>query len=67
MTEAYLFEPGQKVTITARAWGSKEARGAYKVVRQLPPDARGNLYRIRSELEQHDRVVTEAQLSRAAE
>jgi hypothetical protein len=67
MTEAYLFEPGQKVTMAARMWGAKGSRGVYKVVRQLPPDGNGNLYRIRSELEQHDRVVTEAQLARTAD
>jgi hypothetical protein len=50
----------------ARAWGVKGARGVYKIVSQLPADQSGNLYRIRSESEQHDRVVGEAQLSHAA-
>lgn len=65
MTEPYRFQPGQRVTL-ARAWGVKGARGVYKIVSQLPADQSGNLYRIRSESEQHDRVVGEAQLSHAA-
>jgi hypothetical protein len=64
VTNPHLFQPGQQVTITARAWGSKGARGIYKVVSQLPADQNGNLYRIRSELELHDRVVGESQLAR---
>jgi hypothetical protein len=66
VTEPHRFQPGQRVTITARAWGAKGARGVYRVVSQLPADQSGNLYRVRSEAEQHDRVVGEAQLSPAA-
>ncbi len=66
VTEPHRFQPGQRVTITARAWGIKGAPGVYKVISQLPADQSGNLYRVRSEAEQHDRVVGEAQLSPVA-
>lgn len=67
MTNPHLFQPGQHVTLTTRAWGQKGARGIYKIVSQLPPDQTGNLYRVRSDIETHDRVVGESQLVRTGE
>jgi hypothetical protein len=67
VTNPYLFQPGQQVMLTARAWGAKGARGTYKIVSQLPADQTGNLYRVRSDIEAHDRVVGESQLVRTGE
>ena len=64
-TEAYRFRPGQRVRITSGLTGRAPAGGSYKILDQLPADQSGSkFYRIRSDVEQHDRVVSEAQLSR---
>jgi hypothetical protein len=64
-TNAYRFSPGQKVKITFGQQGRAPANASYRVVDQLPADETGSkLYRIRSDLEQHDRVVAESHLSR---
>jgi hypothetical protein len=63
-TGSYRFRPGQRVRITLGQHGRAPANGSYRVVGRLPADDTGsNLYRIRSDREQHDRVVAEAHLS----
>jgi hypothetical protein len=42
---------------------SNAARGAYRVVQQLPARGDDNQYRIKSEVERHERVVPESQLA----
>jgi hypothetical protein len=64
---SHLFLPGQRVKLVARAGDIRTPGGFYRVVTQLPADPTGNRYRVRSELEQHDRVVGEAQLSRISD
>jgi hypothetical protein len=62
----HLFRPGQLVKITSDLYPRTRASGSYRIVSQLPADQSGtNLYRVRSDSEQHDRVVNEAQLSSA--
>ncbi|MCW5696481.1 MAG: hypothetical protein KIS96_07055 [Bauldia sp.] len=65
-TTAHRFHPGQRVTLTVRPTLSDAARGVYLVVRQLPATGDDNQYRIKSEVERHERVVRESQLTAAA-
>jgi hypothetical protein len=63
--EPHRFQPGQKVRITSGLSGRASSSGPYKILDRLPADQSGsNFYRIRSDGEQHDRVVAETQLSR---
>jgi hypothetical protein len=64
MNTPYIFEPGQQVTLAVNPKITNAVRGAYRVVQQLPPRGDDNQYRIKSELERHERVVTESQLAR---
>jgi hypothetical protein len=51
-----IFIPG-----TTRSDGNVR-RGVYTVVRALPVAGRGHQYRIKSDMDEHERVVDEAQL-----
>ncbi len=64
---AHHFASGQRVKIIGSAGNSKSPRGFYRIVALLPADQNGNHYRVRSELESHDRVVRKSQLSRVPE
>ena len=66
MNEPHRFQAGQRVTIATRTGFNNAARGVYKIIRLLPPEGGDNLYRIKSELEQHERVAPESQLTRVA-
>ncbi len=66
MVIAHRFQPGQRVTISVRTSLTNAARGVYQVVRQLPPAGGDNMYRIKSDVERHERVVPESQLTRVA-
>ena len=65
MIDAHRFQPGQRVTISVRTAQNNAARGVYEVIRQLPPAGGDNMYRIKSEIERHERVVPESQLTGA--
>ena len=63
-TDPYQFRPGQRVRVTSGLTGRAPAGGSYKILDRLPADQSGsNFYRIRSDVEQHDRVVAETQLA----
>lgn len=66
MIAPHRYLPGQRVTIAIRTSLSNAARGVYEIVKQLPPESGDNLYRIKSELERHERVVGESQLTRVS-
>jgi len=44
--------------------GDRKMTGRYKVVRQLPEEGNTFQYRIRSELDGHERIVREDQIER---
>ena len=46
---------------------SNVRRGLYTVVRALPVAGQGRQYRVKSDLDEHERVVDEAQLRPATE
>jgi hypothetical protein len=62
----HRFEPGQRVAVTAGPMSPAAPRGVYKVVLQLPPEGGENMYRVKSDLESHERMVGESKLTRVS-
>ena len=56
------FAIGQSVSITPSK-RHRPAKGAYRIVRQMPPSGGGVQYRIKGELENYERVVEEMYLN----
>lgn len=64
MPHTHEFSRGDRVEWRSGATPPNARRGRYEVVRQMPENASGELqYRIRSEIETADRIVSEAQLT----
>jgi hypothetical protein len=66
MIAPHRFEPGQRVSIVAPRALPNAAHGIYEIVRLLPPADGDNLYRVKSALEVHERVVGESKLTPVA-
>lgn len=63
MAHKHEFSPGDRVEWQSAP--SNARRGNYKIVQQLPENGSGELqYRIRSDAEATDRIVSEIQLGR---
>ncbi len=60
---AYKFRPGQRVSL-ARSKFAGEHQGAFEIVRVMPEEHGINQYRIKSTVDGHERVATEAELSK---
>jgi len=60
--EAHKFAVGQILLFSPSAVEPVTARGAYSVVRLMPPDNGDNQYRLKSVADGHERVVRESQL-----
>ena len=58
----YKFKAGQSVTMTPRRIG-QNVPGRFQIVRTLPATNGDNQYRIKSTLDGHERVVTEAEIA----
>jgi hypothetical protein len=61
---AHKFSVGQTVRFSPDRNQEVAARGSYKVVRLLPTEASVPQYRVKSQLDGHERVVREDQLAR---
>jgi hypothetical protein len=59
---AHKFTTGQTVTIATRRYGETPG-GSFSVVRALPTEHGIKQYRIKSNTDGHERVVSEAELS----
>jgi hypothetical protein len=59
-----MFRAGQTVRLVRGYPHRSAAEGVYEVVRQLPFGEGDYQYRIKSKLEQHERVVKERELER---
>jgi hypothetical protein len=59
----HRFGLGQRVTLAVRSSLSDAASGVYLVIRHLPPTGDDNQYRVKSDVERHERVVRESQLA----
>lgn len=62
---AHRFAVGQTVRFSPDRNQEGTARGSFKVVRLLPEDASVFQYRVKSQLDGHERVVREDQLARS--
>ncbi len=61
----HRFEAGNQVRFLGKPVGRLRATGPYEVVSQLPIDAGGIRYRVKSSLETHARVADEEDLEHA--
>lgn len=59
----HRFAVGQKVSLRPATAELRHLRGTYTVVRRLPSETRDPQYRIKSDRDNHERVVLETQLS----
>jgi hypothetical protein len=62
----HLYHPQEKVWFTPDRFESSARPGLYVVVQPLPAGDRGFQYRVKSELDGHERMVVEQQLLPAA-
>jgi hypothetical protein len=62
---AHRFTVGQTVHFSPDRNQEGAARGSFKVVRLLPEDTSILQYRVKSQLDGHERVVREDQLTRS--
>jgi hypothetical protein len=60
----HKFAVGQALHFSPGLGGDSKRKGRYKVVRQLPETGSIFQYRIRSEMDGHERVVREDQIER---
>jgi hypothetical protein len=60
----HKFEVGQTVRFSPDRNQQVAARGSFKVVRLMPEQASVLQYRVKSQLDGHERVVREDQLAR---
>jgi hypothetical protein len=61
---AHKFAVGQTVHFSPDRYQEGVARGSFKIVRLLPEAASVLQYRVKSQLDGHERVVREDQLAR---
>jgi hypothetical protein len=59
----YKYKVGQTVDFRSASRTRSAATGHYRVVAQRPPDDGEAVYLIKSELERHDRVARESEMS----
>lgn len=62
--QAHRFAVGQTVHFSPDRYQEGNARGSFKIVRLLPEEASIVQYRVKSQLDGHERVVREDQLAR---
>ncbi len=59
----HKYQVGQVVDFTPGALTLETSIGKYEIVRHLPPEGPENQYRIKSVLDNHERVVRESQIA----
>jgi len=62
--DGHLFAVGDSVRLVGGARTGAPG-GTWQIVRRLPPEQGQNTYRIKSALEQHERVAGESDLARS--
>ena len=60
--QAHKYDIGATVYFTSGMIGRANGSGAYRVIRQLPPDGEEFQYRIKKEGDAFERVAKESQL-----
>lgn len=61
MDTKHRFHTGDRVSIKAQVTAARP-RGPFRITLLLPPEAGDNMYRVKSDVEQHERVVGESRL-----
>jgi len=61
----YKFAIGDKVALMTNSSNVNVRSGLYTIVRRMPASSQGCQYRAKNALDNHERVVDEAQLRRA--
>jgi hypothetical protein len=61
---SHKFHLGQKVAISSVVFNFDSPQGLYEILRLLPTNEGDNLYRVKSTMDGHERVVRESQLQR---
>jgi hypothetical protein len=61
----YKFSAGDKVALTTNSSNVNVRPGIYTIIRRMPVTQSGYQYRAKSALDNHERVIDEAQLRRA--
>jgi hypothetical protein len=61
----YKFAAGDKVALVTNSSNVNVRPGIYTILRRMPASSQGCQYRAKSALDNHERVVDEAQLRRA--
>jgi hypothetical protein len=61
----YKFAAGDKVALVTNSSNVNVRPGIYTIVRRMPVSGQGCQYRAKSALDNHERVLDEAQLRRA--
>ena len=61
----FKFATGDKVALMTNSSNVNVRPGIYTIVRRMPASSQGCQYRAKSALDNHERVVDEAQLRRA--
>jgi hypothetical protein len=64
MTE-HKFAAGDRVALMTNSSNANVRPGVYTIIRRMPVSSQGCQYRAKSALDNHERVVDEAQLRRA--
>lgn len=59
---APLFKVGERVVLTPARRDPHVPRGTYTITRLMPLEGAERLYRVKSPLDPHERVVSEGQL-----
>jgi hypothetical protein len=62
MITAHKFAVGQTVLFSPGSKSRFVPRDTYKIVRLLPPEQNDQQYRVKSNLDGHERVVKESQI-----
>jgi hypothetical protein len=62
---AHKFAVGQTVRFSPDRHQDSAGRGSFKIVRLLPEAANAQQYRVKSQVDGHERVVREDQLARS--
>lgn len=62
----HKFAAGDRVAFVPGGFDRNVRRGLYTIVRPLPATNQGHQYRVKSDQDEHERVVDEAQLRPAA-
>jgi hypothetical protein len=63
MAEEHKYKVGQELRFRSSTRGGTASAGPVRIVGYRPPEAGEPLYRVKSDLERHERIVRESELT----